>query len=569
MNTPEEGYNNNSGTRRNRSNRATTRRRTFIRTPPFHYTQSQERRAWTCAIYPHADVFLKVPGSIPWHTWYYGDSRATYAAYSSKHGARFNDTPYYALGGTVEEIFNRIYKRDIPADEDLHVRTDPTGDLDIRICPLTVRNPTNGPYDSYYERKLYESPNAHVKLQPYFENCANWLVDRIAEYFRPMEAKLNQMFPTALPFVKDYDEQSRNARRIERVGPLTIIYTTFLQFTGQQDYTRYYVPITKVQVKLTLPQPDIIARAATGGRNYFKFTKHVIQDHMIEMGFWENPNAECEYQSFYYKPYKLHLRTIAGEVYGCYSGLTQRLEFLYEPVAIHKCVNYIYRLRFLLYIVYANYVKYAKKKRPIETVKNKNYYNVKANYEAGMPYDEIKEIAETVQKILNMLIKNLHGRRGIWFVYYEIANTLREPILQLIDTKAIATNLGVFTGNYVLKSLSEDAKKTMAEESGFAYGTPEYNRFALDNYMNIFRERYIFPTPVKCDEAVPAEFALVEAEKKRRAEEPKPAKPPTLGELVARDNLREERRGRSLFKPPQPNINWRFKEPMAVPEPDE
>jgi hypothetical protein len=498
-------------------------------------------------IYPHAEIFLKLPGSIPWHTWGYGDQSAFKTYYGSGHAARFNHTPYYALGGTVEEIFNRIYKRDIPADEDLHVRTDPTGDLDIRICPLMVQY-APGPGDSYYEKKYYDSPHKKAVLQPYFENCANWLVDRIVEYFRPMEAKLNQMFPTALPFVDDYDEQSRNARRKERVGPFTIIYTTFTQYVGENWGGKYYLPITKVQVKLTVPQPDLIARAATGGRNRFKFTKHVIQDHMIEMGFWEDPNKECEYQSFYYKPYKLHLRTLAGEVYGAYSGLRQRLEFLYEPAAIHKCVNYIYRLRFLLYIVYANYVKYGKKKRPIETVKNNNYYRVTADYKAGMTYDEIVEVANTVQKILNNIIENTEGRRGIWFVYYEIVSNLREPILQLIDSKMMTQNLNFIT-NEILRLMSADEKATLAAASGLAEGTAEFKKLALDTYMNTIRERYIFKTPVRCDEAVPAEFALVEAERKRLADAPKPAKAPTLGELAARENLREEHRGRPLFKP--------------------
>jgi hypothetical protein len=533
-----------SGTRSASMRRATLRRRTFIRTPPFHYTQSQERRAWTCMIYPHAEVFLKLPGSIPWHTWLYGAPPPRPYSYRYEHGANFNAIPYYALGGTVEELFNKMYKRDIPADEDLHVRTDPTGDLDIRICPLQVRNNTTGPRDTYYSEKYYRSPTATVVLQPYFEHCVNWLVDQIVAYFRPMETKLNQMFPHALPFVRDYDEYCKRAWRIERVGPLTIISTTVLQNVG----SGYYFPLTKVQIKLTTYMPDIIARAATGGRDLFKYKKHIIQDHMVEMGFWEDPNGECEYQSFLYRPYNIRLRTLAGEVYGCYSGLRQRLEFLYEPEHIHKCVNYIYRLRFLLYIVHINYVKYNKKFKKSAPKNNNDWVGSPyENYRAGIPPETIAGIAETVQKLLNVIIKSLEGRRGIWFVYYEIVSYLREPILDHIDTDVIQRNLSTLT-NQILGLMPDEEKDAIAASSGFRKGTKEYREKVLETYMNSIRARYIHPTPVKCNEVVPSELPALEEERKRRAALPAP-RGPRLGELVAQ----EEHRGKPVFKLAEPD----------------
>ncbi len=492
-------------------------------------------------IYPHAEVFLKLPGAIPWHTWSYGDPYRPYS-YSSGHGAKFNVAPYYALGGTVEELYNKMYKRDIPADEDLHVRTDPTGDLDIRICSLSVWGSSEGgPADTYYSKKYYGSPDiTKVVLKPYFENCVNWLVDQIVAYFRPLERQLNQMFPHALPFVRDYDSYCKNARRIERVGPLTIISTTVLQDVG----SGYYFPLTKVQVKLTTYMPDIIARAATGGRDLLKYKKHIIQDHMVEMGFWEDPNGGCEYSSFVYKPYNIRLRTLAGEVYGCYSGLRQRLEFLYEPEHIHKCVNYIYRLRFLLYIVHINYVKYNKKKQAAR--RNNNSFSMSyENYRAGIPFGTIAEIAATVQKLLNLIIKSIKGRRGIWFVYYEIASNLREPILDLVD--GVATNLSHLT-DQVMTIMPEEEKDAIAASSGFRKGTREYRQKVLETYMNSIRARYIHPTPVRCNEVVPSELPALEEEMKRRAAEPVP-RGPRLGELVAQ----EEVRGKPVFKLAEPD----------------
>ncbi len=556
-------YSSNNNRTRRASNRRTLRPPKII-TPPFHYTKSQERRAWTCAIYPHAEIFLRLPGAIPWNTWMYGSVRNGRFEYKRQYYAKFNAIPYYALGGTVEEIYNRLYKRDIPANEDLHVRTDPTGDLDIRICPLNVHGESGLVVDTYYTQRYYGSERARPFLLPYFEDCVNWLVDRVVEYFKPHEETLNRMFPFALPFIKDYDIQCRNARRIERVGPLTIIYTTYLQDAG----SGYWTPLTKVQVKLTIPMPDIIARAATNGRSIYEFKKDVvIQDHMVEMGFWENPNSiygGCQYESFLYRPYNLRVRDLAGEVYGCYSGLKQRLLTIYEPEYIHKGMNYLYRLRFLLEVLYANYEKHNKKIKSIRNINNIAgiFNNSVRKYNAGVSYDTIRKVAEIVQNLLRMIYTTTKGERQntLWFAYYEIANRIREPIDKFIDMNEIKGRMLEYK-HLTVPYISAEERDAIIERYkdellplSPANRETRFTDYVVSYILSITAARYLHPTPIECGEVIPSELPLVEEERRRRSAALTPPKGPSLADISAlpeleRDLLKEERRRQPLYRP--------------------
>lgn len=498
-----------------------------VQIPPFHYTQSQERRAWTCAIYPHAEVFLKLPGAIRW---------ANYKSSSnSEVTAKFSEQPYYALGGAVEEVYNILYKRDIPASEQLHARVDPTGDLDIRICPMK----TNKGMKSYYKYSLYTYEGEEVVFHEWFEHAVNWLVDEIVAYFKPMERELNRMFPTALPFIKEYDNQSRNALRIERVGPLTIIHTTYLQDGGTSPWTgdKMYIPLTKVQIKLTIPMPDIVARAATEGQNRYRYTKDVIQDHMVEFGFWEAPNEVCAHTSFIYRPYNLRLRDLKGEIYGCYAGITQRLELIYHPSLVHKCVNYIYRLRFLLKILYSVWDT-IRRNRPTA-------YGI-------TPYD-LEEIGNTLDKLLNHIYEQTRGqkRNTIWFVFYEIAVVIKDPLTDYMDIERFNRRYEWFL-DVLYNEQSSELIKTISEGIGSTDQSKiKHELFRM--FMNETRARYLFKTPIRCDEATPAEMPQVEAEKKRIASLPS-IRGPTLAQLAELPELEkeflQERRGNRPLRTP-------------------
>jgi hypothetical protein len=489
-----------------------------VQIPPFHYTKSQERRAWTCAIYPHAEIFLRAVGSIDWSNFKYNENGTS---------ASFSKNPYYALGGSVEELYNILYKKDISPGEELHKRVDPTADLDVRICPMKASN-YRFSIQSYYLEEYYRKEDATIRIQPFAEAAANFLVDELVAYFKPMERKLNSIFLTALPFKDDYDTQSKGAQRKERVGPLTVIYTNFLQDAGKG----YFTPLTKVQVKLTIPQPDLIARAATEGRNFYKYTKHIIQDHVIELGFWEAPNTLCAHESFLYRPYNLRLRDLKGEIFGCFNGLRQRLEFIYHPEYIHKSLNYVYRLRFLLKILYSVWGK-VRKNRP-------NAY--------GIDRWTLENIGETLQALLEFIYSKTseEKRLSIWFVYLEILRILDEPITNYMNMPLAMRRVQWFFDRLYIDYTPEQIRDIETR-----IGSTDIDKVKLEMYndmMDATRERYLLRPPIGCDEATPAERPLVEAEKARLNAIPH-ERGPTLAELSALPKnvqiaLREEHRGR-------------------------
>ncbi len=487
-----------SNRRNNGNNRTRKRNRNKppVRIPPFHYTKSEERREWTCTIYPHAELFLRAVGSIDW-------SKFAYEAHGVK--AKFNKDPYYALGGAVEEIYNILYKKDILPGEELHNRVDPTADLDVRVCPIAV---TPIHIRSYFRKDFYEKKDDDVLVHLYAEAAANFIVDELVAYFRPLEAKLNEIFPTALPFIRNEDSQSRGARRIERVGPLTVIYTVFLQNAGENLFT----PLIKVQVKLTLPQHNLRYEATS------------FQDHMIELGFWEDPNAICEHNSFLYRPYNLRVRDLKGEVYGCFSGLQQRLEFIYEPEAIHKCLNYVYRLRFLMKLATSISAK-VRKARP-----NK----------FGIEHRDLVQIGRILDALLDFVYNQTRDekRLSIWFVYLEILRNIGEPIGNYVNI-----DLAMSRAYWFFDRIYADHTAEQVREIERRIGSTDINKVKMEMYavtMEAMRERYLLNPPISCEQYGP------------------PLRGPSLAALAAlpkpvRNALKEEHRRRPpLYPLPEP-----------------
>jgi hypothetical protein len=95
------------------------------RVPAFKYTTDPSRRTWTSMIYPYAPYFLNMFREIPWGLFYFDGGHFTAKCNST--------TPYLIKGGTAFEIMNRTGKRR------LHHYVDPTGDIDVEIPNLVVK----------------------------------------------------------------------------------------------------------------------------------------------------------------------------------------------------------------------------------------------------------------------------------------------------------------------------------------------------------------------------------------------------------------------------------------------
>jgi hypothetical protein len=226
--------------------------------PEFKYTNSEERIAWTTAIYPYAPYLFNVFREIDWDSY-------VFTGFNNMYIMKCGSIPYEIMGGSVCEIYNKIYN-----DVDLHKYVDPTGDIDCAILsPIITAQPGKKIYTPYCFVVKDE-----VRYSPHGDHFTRWLMTQVAEYFNKLSYNFETWFPTATEtFDLEKGDESIYADIIFRVGPFAIYRLAYLDSDEL---------IIKIQVSLGINYIDEENKPQT------------VYDHIIEFLFVDPPKNQNE-----------------------------------------------------------------------------------------------------------------------------------------------------------------------------------------------------------------------------------------------------------------------------------
>lgn len=282
------------------------------RTPPFHYTTSASRQAWTRAVYPYAPYFFQMFQVIPWDSYRYEDDEVI---------VKCSSTPYSIFGGAANELYDREYGHKLPAAHRLHKSVDPTGDIDCRLSGLILKR-KDGRHPTKDE--LLNMKDGH--LRPWADHFSRWLLYYVYAYFTKLAYNFAAWYPDALPFELTDDAEAAAADISYVVGPFAIYRAVF------REEDTYKLQVT-MAVPFTGPEGQL-------GRKV---------DHMIEFLSW-NPASPYEvYEDVDILPkLKLLIATVDRELVGNESGISDRKGLRNDVTYSHKYWNHVYRSMYLI-----------------------------------------------------------------------------------------------------------------------------------------------------------------------------------------------------------------------------
>lgn len=221
----------------------------ILNVPPFHYTQSEGRKAWTSALYPYAPYFLHMFKKIPWAEYTYEDDEVKVR--SDK------DLPYVIGGGAALEISDAILGNRLPVR--LHEFVDPTGDIEAYILKPLVQ---------FKEAKNGEDKDPFIsgstELKAWAKNYTTWLFSNVVRYFELLSYSFEEWFGetlTEFDIAKINSNSSKiHLESIRHVGPFTIfsrnvpyddgkpsyriIVTTAAVYGKDQHYHNYFMELS-------------------------------------------------------------------------------------------------------------------------------------------------------------------------------------------------------------------------------------------------------------------------------------------------------------------------------------
>ena len=329
----------------------------------FKYTKNPLRVGWTEAIYPLAPLFLQLPAAIPWHTYSFNGTSTveiedlgnnTYvntATLFAKNNNNINENtlkkkyesifnyknipikattntiPYVIFGGSACELYNSLVYKKSSLNIDLHKTTDPTGDMDIQMVPLTVS------YENTEQKYKDEDINVLMyndlknELSPLYDNYTRWIVEQLKPLLEPLAKQMNspEFFPK---------EQAGNA---------------------ELKTADILIPIGNLLLSRSVIKGMIKIQCGVG----VKTSDGPVQDHIFEMVFiinnTEKVNNPAEILSAYKLPLHIGTKSIPLWVQDPITllnsqaaALVQRIMYREKNEKIHKLYNHYGRMVFCL-----------------------------------------------------------------------------------------------------------------------------------------------------------------------------------------------------------------------------
>jgi hypothetical protein len=308
----------------------------LLKTPKFTYTVDPGRKMWTKALYPYAPYFFDVVKNIHWNKFKY-ENENTIAVCSA--------VPYNFFGGSCLELYYRDIQKRFPdkLKYRLHDFVDPTGDIDIDVQSLLVKNKTDM---NFIEPYTIVMPGSS-KFSQLYDNYTMWLFDEVVAYFQTLVPNYKEWFPLSTNqnnFVApniSTNVEAAQADRAYTVGPFTIVRVLFVNHNDIRQ------SMAKIQVVMSIE----IGR--TGGQPTY-YTSHFMELVLNQNGVEIKPNMSINainrklVENSYKSIDGYWLSNMDQEFRRNYSALTKRISLYHDPLYKHKFLNHLFRGLFML-----------------------------------------------------------------------------------------------------------------------------------------------------------------------------------------------------------------------------
>lgn len=350
------------------------------KTPAFKYTESQERKLWTEAIYPYAPYFFNLFREIPWDEY-------SFTGFNNLYTMKCNPIPYVIMGGSACEIYEREYKKNPNYKLNLHKYVDPTGDIDAFISPPYITpSPGKRVYTKYFFGNTFN-------LSPHGDHFSSWLLQQITNFFEKLSYNFESWFPNAIEFDFEKGDESKGADISSSVGPFEIYRTKIMDADG---------PRLKIQVGLALE---------------FKEANITIHDHLLEFLLLDDPvlapeiESEMETISAMSTSLGLYVSPVEYEIISNISALEDRYK-LKSTNYSYKYYNHFYRSIYLIQLL--EYIV----NNQIISITQKEYYDLADTYLRSAKYIFEKGDTQDVKLLLNTFPYSLSSNPQ--FVQYSL-----------------------------------------------------------------------------------------------------------------------------------------------------
>jgi hypothetical protein len=184
----------------------------------FKYTKDEKRIQWNKHTYPIGEYMIALVQSIPWLDYsftgkvnflHYDDEDEKYAhplwIEKEIETKKITIPPYYYFGGCVYEILNSLYKKQL--GNSLHTFTDPTGDIDVRLCVpnITIKEPDVFDYMDVLIEPDGKNNNGKnkYKINAFIDHYTKWIFENVENYLTKKMPK--QLFDKIFIDTEEFD----------------------------------------------------------------------------------------------------------------------------------------------------------------------------------------------------------------------------------------------------------------------------------------------------------------------------------------------------------------------------
>jgi hypothetical protein len=314
-----------------------------LKNSAFKYTKDVKRVTWNKHTYPIGEYIIQLVQNIPWKDYSF-EGKINFLNYTEddddnlipewiEHTIKtkpIDKFPYYFFGGCVYEILNNEFKQ---LGNSLHNYTDPTGDVDVRLClpNIEIKEKVKDDYSDF----MFEPDGKNnkgkdkFKMNAFVDNYTKWIFNNVKEQLNKIPKQLfEKIFADTIEFEYKDEAEGVFADLSYRIQNLWIIRTIVngmikiqmtVKYKGMTEPDHILEFVLPAQPNLD-ERPQDIYRIDSLDRFANKYI--VIKD-------------KIPIESFY-ELYMANVR--AGK---------ERLELLDDDELHHKFYNHIQRLLFL------------------------------------------------------------------------------------------------------------------------------------------------------------------------------------------------------------------------------
>lgn len=227
-----------------------------LKNSDFKYTKDEKRILWNKHTYPIGEYIIALVQSIPWKKYsfkgkvkflYYDDEDESlnYPLWIEKEieTTEIIYPPYYYFGGCVYEILNTMYRKQL--EKSLHTFTDPTGDIDVRLClpNIKIKDPDTFEYFNFLlepDGKNNDGKDKY-KINSFVNHYTKWIFIKVKYYLiRDMPRILfDKIFVDTEEFDYKTNYEASFADLTAKIGNLWLVRTVINNMVKIQLIIKY------------------------------------------------------------------------------------------------------------------------------------------------------------------------------------------------------------------------------------------------------------------------------------------------------------------------------------------